>query len=86
MDHERFAAITGYASLRHLMTALPLQPGTAAVILPISPVGLLWHVSVISVFDGDPRTLFDGWVGLDRVRDVNECAVVLAAVKDASRR
>jgi hypothetical protein len=43
-------------------------------------------MSVISLFDGDPRTLFDGWIGVDRVPDVNECAVVLAAVKDASRR
>jgi hypothetical protein len=43
-------------------------------------------VSVISVFDGDPSTLFDGWIGMDRVPDLNECPIVLAAVKDASRR
>jgi hypothetical protein len=43
-------------------------------------------VSVISVFDGLARTLFDGWIVVDRFPDVTERAAVLAAIKDAARR
>jgi len=38
-------------------------------------------VSVISVFDGLARALFDGWIGVDRFPDTTERATVLAAVK-----
>ena len=44
------------------------------------------QVSVISVFDGLARPLFDGWIGVDRFPDTTERAAVLAAVKDAARR
>jgi hypothetical protein len=43
-------------------------------------------VSVISVFDGLVRALFDGWIAVDRFPDATERAAVLAAVKDATRR
>jgi hypothetical protein len=43
-------------------------------------------MSVISVFDGGSCALFDGWIGVDRFPDAIEHTVVLAAVKDASRR
>src|SRR5712691_3460309 len=43
-------------------------------------------VSVISVFDGDAFSLFDGRIGVDRFPDAIERAAVLAAVKDATRR
>ena len=44
------------------------------------------EVSVISVFDGLARVLFDGWIGVDRFPHATERAAVLAAVKDAARR
>jgi hypothetical protein len=43
-------------------------------------------LSVISVFDGGLRALFDGWISVDRFPDATERAAVLAAVKDAARR
>jgi len=43
-------------------------------------------LSVISVFDGDACSLFDGRIGVDRFPDAIERAAVLAAVKDATRR
>ena len=45
-------------------------------------------LSVITLFDGLAFPLFDGSVGEfgDRFPDATEHAVVLAAVKDASRR
>jgi hypothetical protein len=47
---------------------------------------VLLSVSVISVFDGGLRALFDGWISVDRFPDATERAAVLAAVKDAARR
>jgi metal-sulfur cluster biosynthetic enzyme len=44
------------------------------------------QMSVISVFDGGLRALFDGWISVDRFPDATERAAVLAAVKDAARR
>jgi len=48
----------------------------------------LGALSVITLFDGLAFPLFDGSVGEfgDRFPDATEHAVVLAAVKDASRR
>jgi len=43
-------------------------------------------VSVISIFDGLARALFDGWIAVDRFHDATQRAAVLAAVKDAARR
>ena len=44
------------------------------------------YVSMISVFDGVGCALFDCLVGVDSRPDAIDDAVVLAAVKDASRR
>ena len=66
-----------------------MQLTNHAMIFLLAAAFVSWNshdLSVISVFDGGLRALFDGWISVDRFPDATERAAVLAAVKDAARR